>query len=244
MPTGAALDRLAMRARPAGSPVMHQNWERLLFLHWPVAESTVRPLIPDELEIDTFDDKAWIGITPFSLTGLHLGSLPEVPGLDAFLELNVRTYVHYRGMPGVWFFSLDASKLIPSVAARLLFALPYYKADMEFTTSSGEFHFASRRSIGPPAAFEARWRTGLRLREPALASLAFFLVERYALFSHVSGKILMTRVYHHPWILDEAVVRSLQSSMISPLGLPEPQGEPLAHFAESLSVDVWAPSAV
>src|SRR4051812_29497664 len=101
MSASVAVDRLALRTRPPGSPVMHQNWENLLFLHWPVAPAVLRPLVPGALEIDTFEDQAWIGITPFAVTQLGLFSLPPIPGLDSFLELNVRTYVLHRGLPGV-----------------------------------------------------------------------------------------------------------------------------------------------
>src|SRR6185295_18876721 len=141
MNTSIALDRLAPRGRPAGSPMMQQNWENLLFLHWPIAPAVLRPLIPAALEIDTCDGQAWIGVTPFAVTGLRVLSLPAVPGLNSFFELNVRTYVHYRGMPGIWFFSLDASKLLPAVAARAVFDLPYFKAEMTFTSTANEFRF-------------------------------------------------------------------------------------------------------
>src|SRR5687768_155108 len=123
-------NRIAMRSRPPGSPLMHQTWEKLLFMHWPVPVEQIRPLIPAPLEIETFDGKAWIGVTPFKLTHLHPIPGPEIPGLNWFYELNVRTYVHHNGVPGIWFFSLDASKAIPVIAARLFYALPYMKADM------------------------------------------------------------------------------------------------------------------
>src|SRR5947209_1077258 len=111
------IDRLAMRARPEGSPVVHQRWDNLLFLHWPVGPDLLRALIPSALDIDTFEGQAWIGITPFRLADLRIASLPPVPGLNAFDELNVRTYVVFNGIPGVWFFSLDASLLLATVAA-------------------------------------------------------------------------------------------------------------------------------
>ena len=243
MNTIPAVDRLAMRTRPPGSSVMHQNWENLLFLHWPIEPASIRPLLPEELVIDTFDGKAWLGITPFALTGLRLLSLPAVPGLDSFLELNVRTYVLHRGVPGVWFFSLDASKVIPAMAARVLFSLPYFKANMDFAQNDGEFRFASKRSLSPAAAFTATWRSGLRMQAPDLESLAFFLVERYCLFA-VRGRTLnTTRIYHHPWILEEALVTSYASSMVSALGLPEPDEPPLAHFSRFLNVEIWPPTA-
>src|SRR5438477_9573339 len=113
-----ALDRLAMRARPPGSPIMEQRWEELLFLHWPIEQSTIRSLVPSALEIDTFDQSAWIGITPFRLSGLRVHPMPAIPGTDSFNEVNVRTYVHYDGKPGIYFMSLDASALLPALAAR------------------------------------------------------------------------------------------------------------------------------
>jgi len=230
-----------MRTRPEGSPIMHQTWQNLLFLHWPIDPALLRPLIPERLEIDTYDGKAWIGVTPFAMTDVHLTSLPPIPGLDSLLELNVRTYVHHDGKPGVWFFSLDASKLIPAMAARILFMLPYYKADMQFTQQESEMHFSSRRVIGREARFDARWRTGIQLRDPDIDSLAFFLVERYCLFAGSDESLAITRIYHHPWILDEVLGLEQQSTMIAALDLPEPSDAPLAHFSRSLSVDIWEP---
>jgi uncharacterized protein len=79
MAVKAALERLGMRV-PAGSPITDQNWDKVLFLHWPIDPALIRPLIPSELEIDTFDNAAWIGITPVELTGLRVYPMPAIPG--------------------------------------------------------------------------------------------------------------------------------------------------------------------
>src|SRR5919197_218550 len=115
METTHAIDRLAVRSKPPGTPVMHQTWQDLLFLHWPIDPIALRPLIPAALDIDTFEGQAWIGITPFALTDLRVTAMPPIPGLSSFDEVNVRTYVVHNGTPGIWFFSLDASKLIPAM---------------------------------------------------------------------------------------------------------------------------------
>lgn len=52
------MDRLAPRDRPEGSPIMHQNWGKLLLLHWSVPLSGLRPMLPRALEIDTYDGGA------------------------------------------------------------------------------------------------------------------------------------------------------------------------------------------
>jgi uncharacterized protein YqjF (DUF2071 family) len=238
------IDRLAMRARPAGSPVLQQRWKDLLFLHWPVNPGLLPPLIPDGLELDTFEGTAWIGITPFHLEDTRPPLVPALPGLSSFNELNVRTYVLHQGVPGIWFFSLDASKLLPAVAARIFFMLPYFKAQIRFSESQGRFSFSMKRT-GPPAAeFRAAWSTGVRLRAPDLESLAFFLVERYCCFAVEGRTIYQIRIYHHPWILEDADATVHSSIVISSLGISEPVSEPLVHYSKSLDVQIWAPVPV
>jgi len=60
-------------------------------------------------------------------------------------ELNVRTYVHYNGVPGVWFFSLDAARLPAVFAARATFGLPYYWAQMRVRVDHRNVNYQSIR---------------------------------------------------------------------------------------------------
>lgn len=57
---------------------MHQNWGKLLFLHWSVPVAVLRPMIPRALEIDTYDGGAWVSITPFTIWGIRPAMLPAV----------------------------------------------------------------------------------------------------------------------------------------------------------------------
>ena len=58
--------RLALRERPAGSPIMRQTWHDLLFLHWPVPAELLQPHLPPRLTIDTHDGMAWLAVVPFT----------------------------------------------------------------------------------------------------------------------------------------------------------------------------------
>jgi uncharacterized protein YqjF (DUF2071 family) len=69
------------------------RWSQWLFMHWPVPADSLRPLVPQGLEIDTFDGTAWLGIVPFKMSRVRPRGLPAFPGTSAFPELNVRTYV-------------------------------------------------------------------------------------------------------------------------------------------------------
>ena len=86
--------------------------------------------MPPELTIQEFDGTSWVGVVPFRMDGVMRRPLPDVPGLSAFPELNVRLYVEAEGKPGVWFLSLDATNPLAVWAARRYFHLPYYRADI------------------------------------------------------------------------------------------------------------------
>lgn len=222
---------------------MHQTWEELLFLHWRTPKDLLRPLIPSELEIDTFEGSAWIGVTPFTMHGVRPVLAPALPGVSAAHELNVRTYVVHEGVPGVWFFSLDASNSLAVLFARLGFSLPYFRASMSlFRDADGTVRFSSEREHrdAPSAHFEAAWRRQGETHEAAPDTLEFFLVERYCLYTDRGDTLKRARIHHEPWTLQDAHLLSLESSMIASHGLPEPDDEPLLHAqAAALEVEVW-----
>src|SRR3954463_3011927 len=97
---------------PGGPWIMQQIWNDLLFAHWPIAPEIMRPLVPPALPLDTFNGQCWLAVTPFHMTGVRGRLMPAFPGLSAFPELNVRTYVTYGGTGGVYFFSLDAGSRV------------------------------------------------------------------------------------------------------------------------------------
>ncbi len=239
------IDRLKVRQRPSGWPVMHQVWDRLLFLHWPLPAQRLRPLIPPELEIDTFDGTAWIGVTPFTMRGIRPHLLPPAPIVSRSHELNVRTYVHHDGVPGVWFLSLDADNALAVLGARAAFHLPYFQARMHLSAGQEPVRFSSRRTQGgaPPAEFQGSWQLGAPLPEAAPGALEFFLIERYALYAKGDkGALLRGRIHHRPWPLRSARLLYLSSTMIESHGLPAPEGEPILHAqSEALHVEIWAP---
>ncbi|MDQ3806217.1 MAG: DUF2071 domain-containing protein [Acidobacteriota bacterium] len=240
--TPSVNDRLAARERPDGSPVMYQSWGDLLFMHWRVEADALRRLIPGRLEIDTFGGEAWVGVTPFTLWGVRPVLMPALPWVSEFHEINVRTYVHLDGVPGVWFFSLDANSAVAVAGARALFRLPYFAAEISRERSGDTTVFMSSREgeSSPPAYFSATWKTGEELPEAAPGSLDFFLVERYCLYtSDGGGPIYRARIHHRPWPLREVRVETYRSRMVEAAGLGAPAGEALLHHGGPVDVEVW-----
>jgi uncharacterized protein len=220
---------------------MHQNWGKLLFMHWRVDPNLIRHLVPDALELDLYGDSAWIGIVPFTMWDIRAlpPFAPAVPGLAEMHELNVRTYVHYEGVPGVWFFSLDVNSLIAAKAARAFFHLPYHHAEIEFSGKRSLKFRAARTSGGADAMFRADWTVGEELPKAQPGTREFFLVERYCLYAESDGDIYRARIFHEPYPLREATVKSYETNLFDVNRLPTPKTEPIIHYAEEVNTDIW-----
>jgi uncharacterized protein len=245
-PALPAEDRLAARRSPPGWPVMYQTWDKLLFMHWPIDAQRLRPLIPRGLEIDTWDGTAWIGMTPFTIYGVRPPCLPALPFVSSTHELNVRTYVYRDKLPGVWFFSLDASNWLAVCAARLGFYLPYFHARMSLEEERSKIRFQSHRSPSPiPAEFQATWQLGSPLPEASPNTRDFFLIERYCLYSANEHRLYRSRIHHRPWPLRTARLETFRSTIGTADGLDDPIGEPILHAqADPLRVAIWPPERI
>ena len=164
------IDLLSLRRRPSGWPVLHQRWQRLVFLHWRLRPDKVRTHVPDALELDLFEGTAWASVVAFAVTRMRPTLLPPIPGLSEAHQVNARTYVHRDGVPGLWFFSLDADNALAVAAARAAYQLPYYRARMTVTSGDDAVTFRCDRtdSRAPARVRIPRPRTLRRLGASAL----------------------------------------------------------------------------
>ena len=221
---------------------MKQQWHNLLFAHWPVSPDVLRPLVPQGLQLDIFDDKAWIGVVPFVIKGLRGRGLPPIPGTSAFPELNVRTYVTHEGKAGVWFFSLDAANRLAVRAARLAFHLPYYDAEMSADVSGDTVKYRSSRTHknAPPAEFVASYRPTAPPMNAQIGTLEFFLTERYYLYAaDKRGRLYRSDIQHAPWSLQRAEAEIQVNTMTESHGIRLPDVPPLLHYSAFQDVKVW-----
>jgi uncharacterized protein YqjF (DUF2071 family) len=218
---------------------MRQSWLDLLFAHWPVPAAALRPLVPPSLSIQEHDGTSWVGVVPFRMEGVMTRGLPDVAGISAFAELNLRLYVERDGKPGVWFISLDAANSLAVWAARRLFHLPYFRADMSVREEAGRIRYDSvRRSPAARIAFRGTYGPTSEVIEPS--SLERFLTERYCLYARApSGALLRAEIHHAPWPLQRASAEIEENTIGDAQGIPLVGAPPLLHFARRLDVVVW-----
>lgn len=227
---------------------MTQTWNDLLFAHWPLDPGELTPKVPTAFELDRFEGRAWIGVVPFHMTNVAPRFVPALPGLSAFPELNVRTYVRAEGKPGVFFFSLDAGNPVAVWAAFMLLNLPYFSASMQVERLSDGIRYASRRTGSSrrqpslPAELIVEYEPAGPTFQPMKGTLEYFLTERYCLYAldHQGGPYRLD-IHHPPWPLQQARARFERNTVAHAAGITLPAVNPLLHFAGRQDMVAWGP---
>jgi hypothetical protein len=228
-------------------PAMKQSWQHVLFLHWEVEAEALARRLPPGLTLDTHQGRAFVGVVPFTMRGVRFLWHPSLPWISNFHETNVRTYVRCGDEAGVLFFSLEAANPLAVAAARAAFSLPYFYASMrmDVTGQPGaqpviDYHTRRLPPGTRPATCEARYQPEGEPQFSAPGTLEHFLVERYTLFTVRRGSLRLGRVRHAPYPLQRAKVERWSESLLQAAGIQRPAGEPLAHYARGVDVDVMA----
>jgi len=237
------------RPLPPGHWAMTHRWNDLLFAHWPVSAATLSDLLPEGLQIDTYDGSGWLGITPFWIDRVKFYGAPRIPGLSGLPELILRTYVRDKrnGTPGIYAFSLDCGSLLAALGGRVFQHMPCHWAEMQVENddeSEREISFFSRRHMSePPAIFQARYR-GLgpsrKTLEASSGSLEYFLMERNCIFTRGRrGSTLRANLHQLSWPLEDAAVEVEQNTLADSIGIPLSLQPPVVHYVRRLVVYVW-----
>ncbi len=193
----------------------------------------LRPLVPPEFDIEALDGSAWLGIVPFEIRGSRF---PAIPWTIDFPETNVRTYVRSpSGETGVWFFSLDAGKLLPVLGARASFGLPYMWSRMQVSVEANRIRYMGDRIWpGPQAGSDIVVEVG----EPnhSVGALEVFLIGRYRLFSRLLGRIVTAEVEHVPYPLAKVKLIECRQTLFPVAGTPDE-----IHYSPGVEVRIGGP---
>ncbi|MEU6082386.1 DUF2071 domain-containing protein [Streptomyces sp. NPDC047108] len=221
-------------------PITSQWWTDVTFLHWPADPAAVAPLLPRGTRPDLFEGRTYVGLVPFRMERVAIGRRPALPYLGTFAETNVRLYsVDAHGRRGVVFLSLDAARLLPALAGRAGFRLPYRWSSMRISRDGNRITYTGtrrripgarpgtqdRRTGGERAAsYHVQVEVGAPLDEPT--DLETFLTARWALHVDWYGRTLRLPNAHPAWPLHRATVLRLDEDLIVSGGLPAPVGPP------------------
>jgi uncharacterized protein len=230
-----------------------QSWRDILFVHWQVDPAHLRAILPDELEPDLFEGRAYVGLVPFRMTDIRPVYFPSFPYLSKTLETNLRTYVRHKDpskntTPAVWFFSLEAANPFAVIAARLGYGLNYFRASMwlhELVYQDGSSLYSAESlrhwpAPAPVSSLVQAWVEPGQFQPAHPGTLEHFLVERYALFAGRQGKLNKALVRHEPYRIKSGELLACNTGLFAAAGLPMTQSvnNALVHRAADVRVRV------
>ncbi|MET9604879.1 DUF2071 domain-containing protein [Streptomyces sp. NPDC006512] len=210
-------------------PLFTQQWLDLTFIHWAVEPDVVAGLLPRGTAPDVHDGVSHVGLVAFRMHEVGLLRLPGIPYLGSFPETNVRLYsVDEQGRRGVVFRSMDAARLLPVLAGRLGFRLPYLWSRMAVRTEGNTVAYASRRRWPGPRGAHSRIvvRTGERIEEPT--ALEHFLTARWGMHNAFPGGVGYLANDHPRWPLYRAELITCEQDLLAAAGLPAPEDAPVS----------------
>lgn len=225
--------------RDVARPVLTQSWTQLTYLHWPYDPAVVRPFLPPGVEPDVWDGATWVGLIPFAMRRVGLLGATRLPYVSDFIETNVRLYgVDGKGRRSVVFLSLDADRLLPVVAARVGYHLPYVWSSMAIRQRENVFSYTTRRRV-------SNVRSLVRVRVGAVVEadpLDHFLTARWGLHSRWYGGTAFAPVSHERWPLQSAELLELDDGLVTASGLPAPVGAPRVLHSAGVDVRIGRPA--
>ncbi|ELZ36285.1 hypothetical protein C471_15807 [Halorubrum saccharovorum DSM 1137] len=222
---------------------LEMTWRDGLFCHWPIDPAVVSETLPDRLSVAAHEGDAYLSVVAFVMDDIRPRGAPV--GLS-FPELNLRTYVEGPDGPGIYFYNLDADDRIGVAVARRLFALPYYRAEMDVSRpptadrpggAGDPIRFTSRRSHPgvPHARFDATYEPTGEAFAAEPGSLDAFLAENYRFYA-AGNRLYRGEIAHEPWTLREATADIRANTLFEASGFERPDGDPIVRYAEPVEV--------
>lgn len=209
----------------------YQEWNKAFFLHWEVAPELLIPLLPKSVTLDTFNGNAWISLVAFDMNHIGMRSLPRLPHISDFHEINIRTYIKCKGKPSVYFLSMEGSKRSSCAILKAISKFPYEYSKMKRTDFSYESQNATANN-----SFKLIYRLKSELVKKDETDV--WLTERYAVFQEHKNKLIEYDVHHVEWTLQPILIKELKLDYPKLNHLINNQPD-RTHYSEGVKVLTW-----
>ena len=220
---------------------LDQEWKNVCFMHWEVDKKIIASLIPKNLNIDLFENKAYIGVIPFKMQNVSPRWAFPLPFISSFPEFNIRTYVKYKNKRGVFFFTLDAQSIITCIYAPVAFGLPYHYSIGKVKRQGNRYYWRSRR-ISNKNKLEGSCEAIGQESTAKPNSIEYFFLERYTLFTKHRGVLKRAHIHHKPWVFQQAKPKISSNSFIDGFGFDISNAFKPAycHISKGTKVKAWS----
>lgn len=108
-------------------PFLTARWTNICMATYEVEPSLVQSHLPLGVGIDRHEGRTLVSLVAFMFERLRVKGIP-IPGVQRFVELNLRFYVERYGQKGVIFIREIAPSRLVCAGARFLYNEPYERA--------------------------------------------------------------------------------------------------------------------
>jgi len=217
---------------PKGGYSYYQEWNRALFFHWKVDAIALKQFIPDHLELDLFNNEAYISLVAFTMEQIRPRFLPAFSPISNFDEINLRTYVVRDGVAGVYFLNIEAGKILSVALSKMLSGLPYEHAEMSRNNLDNFQSIFHKKGF----SFNVTYDVGEVIEDKT--DLDDFLTERYSLFVDIGADLFRYDIHHIPWPLNKLKLYALETNYIlESINLNELPIK--VHYSSGVQVVAW-----
>ncbi len=199
------LDQIKHRpfAYPNHSWKYYQEWNDTIFLHWQVNPKLIEPMLPKGINPDVINGKSWVSLVAFDMNNIGVRSIPKIPHISDFHEINIRVYITCKGKPSVYFLSMEGSKKTSCKVLKAVSKFPYRYSKME--RSSLNFKSQNRKYND---SFNIEYNVGNDIASKDETDL--WLTERYAVFQDYKKSIIEYDVHHMEWPVNKIRIEKLE----------------------------------
>ena len=181
-------------------PFLTARWSDVLLLTFEAPGDLIGRLVPRGVEPDRWNGRTHVSLVALGMRQVRVWGWP-VPGFTAHLQVNFRTYIRYRGEPGVWFIREFVPSRLLAAVAWLRFGEPFGTAPIRVRLDEQETSVRAAYQLGRP---ELGWHltiAGSRATHvPPPDSAEHYFKERVlACRTRRDGGLGVFRVAHAPW---------------------------------------------
>lgn len=215
--------------------VWYQEWNRALFFHWKVDPEILKSFIPEAIQLDVYNNTAWVSLVAFTMEKIRPRYLPSVSLISDFHEINLRTYVTDGEHHGVYFLSIEAQKQLSAILSRRLSGLPYEKASIQRKSGYLSAYDADNSQTGNYLKVDYRMEEQPKTK----TELDRWLTERYYLYLEKGNRLYRYAIHHKEWNLFKLKTANLHLSYnIGALSLSAENIE-MVHYSDGVNVIAW-----
>ncbi|MBU6149254.1 MAG: DUF2071 domain-containing protein [Verrucomicrobia bacterium] len=210
---------------------LKMDWDDLVFLNYPCDPEILQKFLPEGMEVDLFENRAYLTIAPLTMSDFSLYSFKFL-FQKRFYECNLRTYVKVGKKRGVYFFSLDANSVLEVLGARAVFHLNYRYRSIKFKLEDGRYRFEMKNPISPNQ--KTLIILGISHQKQELTPLIRFISDRSSYFVKNKNHLFEGVVKHKEWEFQKVEVLKVETDLLNRFPIVDP---PVAVYSKKTTVE-------